>query len=134
MYTNWREVNTGDGGDFVFSDNDLQIDKGMDTAIYMQLFGDNGNGWWGNGLFDNDITVSSETQKTLTSSTTDNSGFASIKIAVENDLKALEELGSFVVDVTSDGYNRIIITINVVNSGKIQYIWDATENQLLNDN
>lgn len=130
MYTNFKIEENGDGGDMVLESNDLQIDSGMSTAIYLQLFGDDGTGWWGNDLFDTDVTVSSETEAALYDNTTTESGLENIKIAVENDLSNLSELGTFVVSVTSDGYDKITIAISVDDIGSLQYVWNATKQEL----
>lgn len=118
---------TGDGGSILVQQNDIQIDRGVFTAIYLALFS-SVTPFWGNDIFE--INIDSLTHKALTENSLDPKGKENIKRAVESDLSNLN-FADFTVTLTEINNDKLKIDIDAKNNGKFQFVWDFTESQII---
>jgi len=121
---------TGDGGSVVIERNNINIDKGLYTDIYIALFSTVST-YWANNYFN--IDISSQTETALNVNSTDEQGLENITLAVESDLANLT-YADFSVTVELVGYNKININITANNNQTMQVVWDFTEKQIIQYN
>lgn len=130
---------TNNDGDIKVSDGIVQLSSGLDTAVYLSLFGGNEDDdgltetltYWGN-LGEVDKYVS-ETQFLLQSIPATSNNLKRIDVAVNNDLKWLLTLkiaSTVEVDVSIVGLNRVNINIDINAIGIISN-FNFTENWLV---
>lgn len=116
---------TGEGGSILVRNNDIKIDRGLFTDIYLALFASI-SPFWGNEIFD--IDINSQTEKALTLNSLDAKGKENIKRAIIYDLKRIK-YGTFEVELIElNDYLKINITIN--NNGVLQIIWNFTSSDI----
>lgn len=118
---------TGSGGSIVISANDIQLDNGIFTKIYLALFSSISE-FWANNLFD--ININSQTEKALTSNSLNVTGKENIKRAIESDLSNLS-FADFTVSLTQINNDKLEIKIEAKNNKTLQIVWDFTENQII---
>ena len=127
MALNKELYETGDGASILVESEDIQLDSGIFTDIYLAMFSTVSE-YWGNNVFD--ININSETEKSLTSNSLDPKGIENIKRAVESDLSNLD-YADFTVLLTEIDNNILQIKIDAKNNGILQVVWDFTENQII---
>lgn len=115
---------TGSGGSFVIYDNDIVMDRGMFTDIYLKLFS-SVSSFWANDLFD--IDINSQTQQALIDNSLNSRGLENIKRAIESDLAKIG-YATFTVNLTVVN-DKLEIKINADNNQTLQIVWDATGEQ-----
>lgn len=126
---------TGNGGDLELNNNDLTLVTGLESMLYLAMFGGNVEGdWWGNELLmpnQPDIHLKSETEKVLMSVALNSAGRIKIEQAVKNDLAFIQKAfpgTKLVVSVTIVSDDIVSIVINV--DGKdFNYLWNPAEEQ-----
>lgn len=80
-------VSYADGADAVIEAEDMVLTSGMETAIYLALFG--GGDYWANGLLAADGKYSSKTEQVFKSVALNTSGRLAIEQAIKDDLQLL---------------------------------------------
>jgi len=118
---------TGSGGSIVVSENDIQLDNGIFTKIYLSLFSTVSE-FWANNVFG--ININSLTEKALISNSLDSTGKENIKRAIESDLSNLT-FADFEVILKSINNDKLEININAKNNKTLQIIWDVTSSQII---
>lgn len=117
---------TVNDGDIIVTDGLIQMTGGLDTAIYLSLFGgneqddgspDNPVQWWGNtGENESALHQRSETQHLLRSIPATTGNLRRIKDAIERDLAWLSSTGvarELSISITIPALNRLGVTVNV---------------------
>lgn len=117
---------TGDGGSFVV-DNDIKIDGGIYTAIYLAMFS-SVTPYFNNSVLD--LSFDSQTEKILSESSTDDTGIENIKRAIKEDLNNIN-YATTNISVTIIDNTKIEITIEAKNNDTLQVVWDSTEKQVI---
>ena len=106
--------NTVDGGDISVNDGITLMTPGLETAVYLSLFGD--NTWWGNDSID-DINEmqSSETIKLVNGQPQTTKNLTLMQQANEKDLSWLvgTYANSVSSNVVSESLNRVKINIEI---------------------
>lgn len=115
---------TGSGGSFAIYDNDIVMDRGMFTDIYLKLFS-SVSSFWANDLFD--IDINSQTQQALIDNSLNSRGLENIKRAIESDLAKIG-YATFTVNLTNVN-DKLEININADNNQTLQIVWNATGEQ-----
>lgn len=144
---------TLEGGDFIIKNNDLSIIEGWQNMVYIGLFGGNVEqstqeynvgeqrfDWWGNSLFYQDKPkpqFNSLTERLLNETPITSSGLQKIHQSISSDLSFMSDFAEISVSVIAISIDkiRIMILIQELNSklsNEFTYIWDATENELIN--
>jgi len=117
---------TGEGGSYVIYSNNIMIDEGMFTDIYLKLFSTK-TPFWGNDIFD--LNFDSKTEFALRNNSLDSKGKENIKRAVQEDLS---RIGYADFTVTLMNINdKLEIRIDAINNQTLQLVWDFTANQNL---
>ena len=139
---------TGDGGDLKVLNNDLALTTSLYNQVYLCLFGGNveastkGNelenekrfDWWANYLLD--LNFNSETERTINTVTLNPSGRLKILQAVKNDLKPIDLVANYTVEVILENVNRFKILINLTEKLNkqekiIQILWDISKDEVI---
>lgn len=139
---------TGDGGDLRVLNNDLALTTSLFNQVYLCLFGGNveastkGNelnnekrfDWWGNSLLE--LNFNSETEHTINNVTLNASGRLKILQAVKNDLKPIELVANYNVNVYLESSYRFKIVINLTEKLNkqekiIQILWDISKDEVI---
>ena len=147
---------TGDGFDYVLTENTVEISAGLYNTIILSLFGgnveqstqdeyadgENRFDYFANSLlFDDDeqIQFNSETERALLNNALTSAGRVAIEAAVRADLEKLELLGEFESSVSIVSNNRIAIFVKVTEptgtqNQQFSFIWDQTLNAIITEN
>ncbi len=139
---------TGDGGDLKVLNNDLALTSSLYNQVYLCLFGGNveastkGNelenekrfDWWANDLLD--LNFNSETERIINTVTLNPSGRLKILQAVKNDLKPIDLVANYTVEVILENVNRFKILINLTEKLNkqekiIQILWDISKDEVI---
>ena len=139
---------TGDGGDLRVLNNDLALTTSLFNQVYLCLFGGNveastkGNelnnekrfDWWGNSLLE--LNFNSETERTINNVTLNASGRLKILQAVKNDLKPIDLVANYNVNVYLESSSRFKIVINLTEKLNkqekiIQILWDISKYEVI---
>ena len=139
---------TGDGGDLKVLNNDLALTTSLYNQVYLCLFGGNveastkGNelenekrfDWWANDLLD--LNFNSETERIINTVTLNPSGRLKILQAVKNDLKPIDLVANYTVEVILENVNRFKILINLMEKLNkqekiIQILWDISKDEVI---
>ena len=139
---------TGDGGDLKVLNNDLALTTSLYNQVYLCLFGGNveastkGNelenekrfDWWANNLLD--LNFNSETERIINTVTLNPSGRLKILQAVKNDLKPIDLVANYTVEVILENVNRFKILINLTEKLNkqekiIQILWDISKDEVI---
>ena len=150
-----KMIETGDGGDFVFTGKDLELIDGFQNMPYLALFGGNTESitkefrpteqrfdWWGNTLLmDNNSAIqwNSETEKLLNESALSTSARLKIEQAAKTDLAFFKAFSSITITASIPTVDRFRINIEIVEpetqeSTEFVYIWDSTQRELTQEN
>lgn len=127
-----------DGGDLIFTGNDLQTTDGITNQCYLALFGGmayNGS-WFGNAIIsDEENKLTSTTEKTLREVALNSSGILAVENSVKDDLAFLSEYADIEVEVTLETVNRVLIEVTLTepdnSSTKVKFIWDGQRNEVI---
>ena len=139
---------TGDGGDLKVLNNDLALTTSLYNQVYLCLFGGNvesstkGNelenekrfDWWANYLLD--LNFNSETERTINTVTLNPSGRLKILQAVKNDLKPIDLVANYNVNVYLESSYRFKIMISLTEKLNkqekiIQIHWDISKDEVI---
>ena len=139
---------TGDGGDLKVLNNDLALTTSLYNQVYLCLFGGNveastkGNelnnekrfDWWGNSLLE--LNFNSETERIINTVTLNPSGRLKILQAVKNDLKPIDLVAKYNVNVYLESSYRFKIVINLTEKLNkqekiIQILWDISKDEVI---
>ena len=123
--------NTDDGGDITITDGLVSMGGGLDTAVYLSLFGgnvdddgtpDNAATWWGNiGETQPAALMVSETQNLLKSLPATSGNLQKLERAAKRDLDWFlrQRVASSVkIRATLTGVNRVQFVIDITAIGK----------------
>lgn len=129
---------TGDGGDFVLSDNDLVMTSDLSNQIYLALFGgniisDNGeqsNEYWGNALVQEENKYVSNFERALSEYAMNSFGIQKMQEAADSDLQFLKKYVNYKLELqilTKDSLS-LYIDIKAPNNidEKIRIIWNTS--------
>lgn len=139
---------TGDGGDLRVLNNDLALTTSLYNQVYLCLFGGNveastkGNeldnekrfDWWANSLLDLDFN--SETERTINTVTLNASGRLKILEAIKRDLKPIDLVANYIVNVFLESTYKLKISIHLTKKLNkqekiIQILWDISKNEVI---
>jgi phage gp46-like protein len=149
-------ISTGDGGDYVITDNnqDLQKVTGFQNMVYLALFGGNIEqstktydvgetrfDWWGNTYFQQTpaAQMNSRTERLLRDSALTSQARLQIEQAVKQDLTFMQEFAEVGVSVTFPELDRVKIVVNLDKptqelSNQFTFLWDNSKQEVtLND-
>jgi hypothetical protein len=147
-----RLIETGDGGDYVLVNNDIEMISGFQNMPYIGLFGGNLKqstegaknreqifDFWGNYLFhptEQKIWFNSKTEQLLNEVALTPAGRIEIEQQVKKDLEFMNEFSTITVEVLLISVDRIQIDIkiqqpNIEESDTFSYIWNSTELELI---
>ncbi len=123
-------IETGNGGDLVLLDRDLRVITGLQTMVYLALFGgnpgfvtptirpenDNAFDFWGNALIkeNREQQYNSLTEKKLEDVALNSAGRIEIEEAVNADLEFLKEVANVSVSVSVVIVSDDVVTIGIV--------------------
>ena len=146
---------TGNGGDLVLKNTDLEQSESIYNSIYLALFGGNTEAitradqpegtqrydYWANGLFwreTPEIQFNSQTERLLNESPITSASRLVIEEIVKADLAFLNEFGEVQVTTTIPGLNKLEVTVTIlepsIQENKIfRFIWDATKKELITE-
>lgn len=125
-----RMLDTGNGGDLIRLGEDLATTSGLETAVYLSLFG--GADWWANALTDDrQERYQSRTEQTLREVALNSAGRIRIEQAVLEDLAWCNDIpGSKpAVAVAIAGPDRATITITIAGQ-QFGLQWSPIDEQL----
>lgn len=146
-------IDTGSGGDGIFTGNDFVTIDGLQNMIYIGLFGGNLESntkdfleseqrfdWWGNGLLlseNESAQFNSDTERLLRDVALTTSTRVQIEETVKSDLQFMTDFATIEVLVIFVNDDRIEINIKIIEPDNIEdkdfvFIWDATEKELIN--
>lgn len=86
-----------DGTDAVLKSEDLVLTEGLETAIYLALFG--GNEYWANGILSSSEKYNSKTEQVFKTVALNTSGRLKIEQAIKEDLSLLAQQENLSLDV-----------------------------------
>lgn len=131
---------TGDGGEIVVDGGIVEMSGGLETAVYLSLFGgnedddgrdENPHTWWGNlDEIDPARRYRSETQNLLRAIPATSNNLRRIEDAATRDLAWLESsnvTSSVQVEATIPGVNRVKLTIDIEAYGE-KFRFEFVEN------
>ena len=142
---------TGNGGDLILKNGDLEITEGLTNQPYLAHFGGNKEAsttgeeiqgterldWWGNSFFINDEAgqMNSELERALDKNNLSSSGRIEIENQAKEDLKFLADVAeiSTNVSILDDDKVQISDKLSQPDNEKFLFIWDATKNELIED-
>lgn len=151
MATDLMIYETGSGGDLNIKNNDIETINGLTNQVYLALFGGNIEqstsenldqlderlDWWGNSLLDEENQFNSEFERKLNEVALTSEGVSILVNAAKKDLKYLENYADIDIFGSITQINRFEITINLTEpdeiSTKIKFIWDGTQNELIEE-
>jgi len=127
---------TPDGGDIHVDGAGVRTCNGLQTAVYISLFGGNdaGGGWWGNALEGSEVgRVRPQTQEILRALPLTSGNLPRLLAAVEADLQWIVDAGhveGISATVAASGLNRVEIGVKVyMTSGneefKFSEVWET---------
>lgn len=144
---------SGDGGEILILDSDINFADSLLQLVYLSLFGGNvesvtlgneekgefRNDWWANSLlFEKEEAkqMNSLTEKTLKESPLSSSGRIRIQRAVEEDLKFLKSTVDITVDVLIKNSNRVEIYVKLdkfkdKQNFRFQFVWDNVQKSVI---
>jgi hypothetical protein len=146
---------SGDGGEISIVANDLELSETLYQQVYLALFGGNVEAntknnilvneerldWWGNILFhraESTKQFNSNTERALLEIVLNSSGRLKIIQSVNDDLKYLNDLLTFTVDVQFFDVNKIRITVLFRQKGSqedkvLQLVYNNAKNELITE-
>lgn len=129
--SNVKLIHTLNDGDLIIDNGTICTDGGLETAVYLSLFGGNDSGaeWWGNiGENDPDKQYISETQRLLVSLPLTSNNLRRLVNAIKRDLNWLDAEKDITVEVI--GLNRIKISIKFSADTTVEFAvnWGVSEN------
>lgn len=144
---------SGGGGDFAILNDDLVMGESLYQQIYLALFGGNVEDstrqsyleseerfdYWGNSLIWKEkktLQFNSETERTILKTVLNSSGRASIISAVNDDLKYLEPLIDYTVEVEIISNSKLRIIVNFTEKANqqdktLQLIYDNAKQEII---
>lgn len=140
---------SGDGGEFILSNNDLQVVDSFTNTVYLALFGGNieqntntsiseeeeRSDWWGNELLE--LDYNSNFERALYSVALNSAGIKALEEAAKKDLSILSEYGEVSVSISSEIEDRmelmIIFTERNSKEKKIKFIFDKLKNEVIQE-
>jgi len=144
---------TGNGGDFIFENNDFKLTSGMSNFIYLGWFGGNIGGderdredvpqaeqrfdWFGNDLFfeqDLDFKFNSELETLLNQTALNSASRLLIEQTAEHDLEFLADFGGVEIEASIMDLDKIEILAKIIEPDNQEdkiftFIWDSTRNE-----
>ena len=144
----------GNGGQKFIKNNDIATTESLATLSYIAMFGGNKEAstvkenvvtelnfdWWGNYRTDpSSKWINSETERLLQGIALTSGTRIDIENAAKRDLKKLEQYGDVEVSVTFPNINQVKIEVTIIepsikNSNRLIVIWDATKNEVIEQN
>lgn len=144
-----------DGGDYTLTSNDLKVIEGFQNMPYLAMFGGNVEqdttperaneqefDFWGNRLFypsNQSFWVNSLTERLLKATPLTTSTRIEIEQQVKADLSCMDSFAITEVVVSLVSIDRVRIYIKITQpelneESEFRYIWDATKQELTDDN
>jgi hypothetical protein len=144
---------TGNGGEVLILNNDLNLVETLYQQCFLLLFGGNVEAnttgselnsqiredWWGNKLFFNtlkDKQFNSDTERVLTNVVLNTSGRIDIERAVKKDLESLKKIANISINVVILSESKIEINITLIQLSNLQdktfqFIWDNASKEVV---
>lgn len=144
-------IETGSGGDCIFTEIDLKTINGFENMPYLAMFGGNTASnttereigqqafdFWGNTLFSKNESAkqfNSNTERVLQSVALNSAGRGEILAAVESDLFFMKEFADVKSSVVIKEKDKVLISIILkkpenLESKEYNFIWDSTLQEL----
>ncbi len=120
---------TNDDGDINVSGGIVELSGGLDTAVYLSMFG--GRDWWGNlGETEPAKQYTAETGRIINGTPATSGNLLRVKNAVERDLAWMITSGAalgVVVTVSIPARNRVLIVIDIAGGPTLEFLenWEA---------
>lgn len=148
-------IETGDGGDLVLVGPNIQMIEGFQNMPYLGMFGGNVESntkeflateqrfdFWGNNLLmlnNQAIQFNSETERLLNNVALSSAARLQIENAVKDDLNFFRSFSNMTATASIIDVDRVEINISIVEletqeTTEFVYIWDATQNELTQQN
>lgn len=148
-----RILETGQGGDLVIKNGDLEIDSGIFNNIYLGWFGGNieantsdevevgeiRKDWWGNSLIPNDESrqFNSDLERKLLNTALTSAGLAEIESVAKKDLNHMLAISEIEVNASLIAVDTLQLNVlcKEKKTGIVQefsYIWDNLKKQPIN--
>ncbi len=144
---------TGQGGDFSITDDDLLMGESLYQQIFLALFGGNIEAstkvnylpteerfdYWGNGLVWKDQKTkqfNSETERTIQNNALNSQGRLNIIQAVDTDLAYLKSMLDYTIDVQIMGRDNLRIIVSFTQKTNqqdrvLQMVYDNAKNEVI---
>ena len=144
---------TGNGGDLLLQNKDIELVNPLYQQVYVALFGGNiqaitkgdeiegqiREDWWGNSLFFQEQPAkqfNSETEKILNETALNSAGRIAILRAVERDLNYLRNICDIAVNVVILSTDKVKISVAIrqpqnQQDTTLQFIWDSAKDEII---
>lgn len=137
---------SGNGGEISIKNGDIETTDSLVNQFYLAHFGGNieaittgeevegeeRNDWWGNFFLDKKNQMNSLLEKTLNEVPLNSSGRTILERNSIKDIEFLNSLGTITSEVVLTGNNKLIIT-DKINQTKVDFIWDATKSEIIEE-
>jgi hypothetical protein len=137
---------SGNGGEISIKAGDIETTDGLLNMPYLSHFGGNvetsttGNeiegierlDWWGNQFLETESQMNSELERSLLNNALNSNGRANIEKDATKDIQILNKLGNVSSSVEITGQNKVKIS-DTINQITIDFIWDATNKELIEE-
>ena len=146
-------IETGSGGDLIFSGGDIQLTSEIYNQPYLGRFGGNKKAstndqfleneersdYWGNILFLSNNTneqFNSRFEKSLNEIELSSSGRIKLERIATEDLNYLDGLSTHESEVVIESVDRIKLIDSITNKDntKFSYIWNEAKDEIIDDN
>lgn len=133
-------LETGEGGDLSLQNNDIVTTDSIINSIYIALFGGNieqnttndievgveRSDWFGNAL---GLDYNSNFERTLLEVALNSAGISKLENAAKEDLKYLNDIVEYTVNITIDSIDRMTLIVSLQNV-KVKYIFDQLKKEI----
>ena len=137
---------SGSGGEISIKSGDIETTDAIFNQFYMAHFGGNteasttGNeiegedrgDWFGNQYLNEDSQMNSSLERTLNNVSLNSAGRVIIEREAKKDIDFLSDLGDLSVSAQITGNDKVIIS-DKINQSKVDFIWDATKNEIIEE-
>jgi phage gp46-like protein len=137
---------SGNGGDLLLKGGDVQTTEAIYNGVYLAHFGGNVEAsttgdeqegvdrldWWGNQFLDEQAQMNSELERAINSVALTSGGRVTLEKAAKKDIDYLSDIAETTVTAEITGNNKIKI-IDKINQTAVNFIWDATKNEVIEE-
>lgn len=137
---------SGNGGELSLKSGDIETTQAVFNQFYLSHFGGNteasttGNeiegtermDWWGNMFLNEKSQMNSSLEKTLQGVALTSAGRVEVEREARKDIDYLSDLGELSTVVQIIGNDKIQIS-DKINQSKVDFIWDATKSEVIEE-